>query len=120
MTFARFRRTEDADVSRISRISRVHEASRETESSLVEDVQAFAPSVRLTIRATANKTTDRAFVAAVWALLREHDGDNLVRVRLIDEDGTAWRVRDRALASPELRRALAQLLAERAANTGRF
>lgn len=117
MTFARFRRSEDVDVSSISSISSISSFPRESHetdrSSLLEEARALAPCVRLTVRATADEAADRVFIAEVWSLLRNHPGDNLVRVRLIDDDGTVWRVRDRALATPELRKALARLLVRR-------
>lgn len=71
----------------------------------------LAARVRFTLVETADVEGDLELLRALSRVIAEHPGDNLITATVRSLDGTKRRVRWRALASRELRRAIAAQLA---------
>ena len=83
-------------------------------SPLLDAVQEIAPAIRLTVTESSDVARDVWFLRRIRRLLEEFAGRNLVLMRIVTLNGRRPLLRWYALACPELRVALARLLAERA------
>ncbi len=82
--------------------------------TLAEYAARFAPAVRFTMRETDDVAGDVALLRRIHAVIAEHQpGENLVILTVKTLDGRRRSLGWRAVATPELRRGIARVLAAR-------
>ncbi len=80
--------------------------------SLTDEAAEMAPVVHITLRHTGDDDESLDRLRTLFAILDQHPGANRIHLRIIEAEGPGAVVERRAWASPDLRRALADLLVQ--------